>query len=94
MRMTDAKNEIVNKLFVGAPLSLDAMICALTAINEYIDNHGPESFVTLNVNVDEEVEQAAKKKLDEELQKGLDSGEKDGWVTMDDVKRHLGLDEN
>ena len=94
MKMVDAKKEIESKLFVGTPLSLDAMICALTAINEYINTNGPESFVTLNVNVDEEVERTAKKKLDEELQKGLDSGEKDGWVTMDDVKRHLGLDEN
>ena len=93
MKMIEAKKEIENKLFVGAPLSLDAMICALTAINEYIDNHGSDSSVILDVNVDEEIEQTAKNKLNEELQKGLDSGEKDGWISMDDVKRHLGLNE-
>ena len=32
MRMVDAKKEIENKLFVGAPLSFDAMMCALAAL--------------------------------------------------------------
>lgn len=93
MRMIDAKREIEDKLFQGAPLSLDAMMCALVAMNAYIEQRGEASSITLEVNVLDEVEKAAKKKLDEELQKGFESGEKEGWLTMDDVKRHLGLDE-
>ena len=93
MKMSDAKREIEEKLFVGVPLSLDAMICAMAAINEYIDNHGSESSVSLDIKVEEEVNQAATRKLNDELQKGLDSGERDGWLSMEDVKKHLGLDE-
>ena len=94
MRMIEAKKEIEEKLFVGAPLSLDAMMCALAAMQEYIDNHGSNSAVSLDIRVEEDVKQAATKKLNDELQKGFDSGEQEGWISADDIRRHLGLDED
>ena len=78
-------------MFQGASLSIDAMICALGAINEYIDNHGSDSFVELNINVGEEVEKAATEKLNGELQKGFESAEEFGWIDAEDVRKHLGL---
>jgi hypothetical protein len=93
MKMTDAKKEIEDKLFAGAPLSLDTMMCALVAINAFIEQRGETSSLTLEINIPDEAHQDATQKLNEELQKGFASGEKEGWLTMDDVKRHLGLDE-
>jgi hypothetical protein len=90
--MIDAKKEIEDKLFQGAPLSLDAMMCALAAINIYIEDHGEDSNLEVNIDVDGVVKEKAVEKLHEELQKGLESGEKEGWFSMDDVKRYLGLD--
>lgn len=89
MKMADAKKEIEEKMFVGAPLSLDAMICALTAINEYVNNHGSESAVSLDIKVEDNVKNAATKKLNEELQKGLESAERNGWIDAEDVRNMM-----
>lgn len=93
MRMIDAKKEIEDKLFLGVPLSLDAMMCALVAMNAYIEQRSETSSITLEIKIPDEAHDAAVDKLNEELQKGFNSAEKEGWLTMDDVKRHLGLDE-
>ena len=91
--MIDAKREIEEKLFVGAPLSLDTMICALSALNEYIDNHGSDSFVGLDIKVEDDIKNSATHKLNDELVKGMCSGEREGWLSIDDVKNHLGLND-
>lgn len=95
MRMTDAKKEIENKMFVGAPLSLDTMMCALVAINAYLEQSGENSSLTLEINIPDEEQEIVKKKavekLNEELQKGFESGEKEGWIDAEDVRKHLGL---
>jgi hypothetical protein len=95
MLMIDAKKEIEDKLFQGAPLSFDAMMCALAAITSYIDTHGESSFVTLDIKVDDDdpAWKAANDMLMSELKKGFDSAEKQGWIDADDV-RHLILDGN
>lgn len=89
MKMIEAKREIEERMFIGAPLSLEAMICALLALNEYIDNHGSDSFVSLDINVDEEIKAAASDKLMSELDKGFDSAERHGWIDADDVRNIL-----
>jgi hypothetical protein len=91
--MIDAKKEIENKLFIGAPLSFDTMMCALVAINAYIEQNSTTSSVTLEIKIPDEAHDAAVRKLNEELQKGVDSGERDGWIYAEDVRRHLGLSE-
>ena len=97
MKMIEAKKEIEEKLFVGAPLSLDAMMCALVAINSYIEQRGEQSSITFEINIPDDAQESihtkAFEKLSEELQKGLDSGEREGWINADDIKKHLGLDE-
>lgn len=94
MKMIEAKKEIEDKLFQGAPLSFDAMMCALAAITSYIDAHGENSFVTLDIKVDDDPAwKAANDMLMSELQKGFDSAEKEGWIDTDDA-RHLILDGN
>lgn len=89
MKMVDAKKEIEDKLFQGAPLSFDAMMCALAALNEYIDNHGPDGFVALEIKVDADdpAWKAANEMLMSELKKGFDSAEREGWIDAEDVRR-------
>ena len=89
MKMTDAKREIEEKLFGGTPLSMEAMICALAAINEYVDNHGSDSFVELNIDVGEEVKPAATEKLRRELDRGFESAEQCGWIDAEDIRNIL-----
>lgn len=67
MKMLDIKKEIEEKMFVGAPLSTDAMIAAYFAVTNYIQDHGEDCDVSLNVMVDTDIKDKASKKLMEEL---------------------------
>ena len=93
MRMIDAKKEIEDKLFQGAPLSLDAMMCALVAMNAYIEQNAETSSIALEINVPDEEQELVKKKATEklmdELQKGIDSSELGGYVSGEEVRRAL-----
>jgi hypothetical protein len=92
MRMIDAKKEIEDKLFQGAPLSFDAMMCALAAINVYIEQHGGTSSIALEIGISDEAHNAAVGKPNEEMQKELDSSGQDRWIDLDNVRLHIGFD--
>jgi hypothetical protein len=93
MKMIDAKKEIEDKLFQGAPLSLDALMCALVAINAYVEQHGPNSSIAMEIKIPDEeyniVQDKATEMLMSELQKGFESGEKDGWLSIEDARGAL-----
>ena len=67
MRMVDAKKEIENKLFVGAPLSTDTMLAAYFAITSYIQEHGEDCDVSVDITVNDTIKSSATKKLIDEL---------------------------
>ena len=74
MKMVEAKKEIEDKLFVGAPLSFETMVCALIAINAFIEHHGETSSISLELNVPEEDQEAIRKKATDKLMCELQSG--------------------
>lgn len=94
MKMIDARKEIEDKLFCGERLSFDTMLCALAAINAYIDEHGDDSGITLEINLGEEIHRKAGDQLMEELRKGFESAEEEGWMDADDIRNILFDGEN
>jgi hypothetical protein len=81
MKMSDAKKEIEDKLFSGAPLSFDAMTCALTAIARYLEEHG-DSSIAIEISVPDTDYKDAVNTLVGELYKGLNHSD-DSCVTED-----------
>lgn len=81
MKMTEAKKEIEEKMFCGAPLSLDAMLCALAALNHYIEERGPNSFVMLDIKTeDDELNKHVSTMLSDMLQQAIATSEEKGKI--------------
>lgn len=51
MKMKTALNEIVNALSNDASLSLDTKMCAIVAMQEYMENHGEDTELTFNIDL-------------------------------------------
>lgn len=51
MKMKTALNEIVNVLSNNTFLSLDAKMCAIVAMQEYMENHGENIDLTFNIDL-------------------------------------------
>jgi hypothetical protein len=51
MKMKTALSEIVNALSNDAPLSLNTKMCAIVAMQEYIENHGENIDLTFNIDL-------------------------------------------
>lgn len=51
MKMKTALKEIVNVLSDNSFLSLDTKMCAIVAIQEYMENHGEDTELTFNIDL-------------------------------------------